>query len=131
MHRYLPLNSVVILGFVLLGVSGCGLWPVMTEDNGRRPFALGKSDQALLPWAPHPLHLNENFGVAYRQSIEGQILHPRAAKNLDSIPGGIDPQATQFSLTRYHKMFEKPPFSPKKSSGGSLSGSSSGGGATK
>ena len=131
MYRYVSLKSVGLLGLLLFGLSGCGIWPVMTEDHGRRPFAMGKSDQVLWPWAPHPIHLNENFGVAYRQSIEGQILHPRAAKNLNAIPGGVDPQATQYSVTRYQKMFENPPFSQKKSSGGATGASSSGGGKSK
>ena len=128
MNRYLSLKSASLLGALLLGLSGCGIWPVMTEDNGRRPHAMGKSDQVLWPWAPHPKHLNEKFGVAYRQAIEGQLANPSAARNLDPVPGAHDPQVIQKSMARYQLMFEKPPFEGKKKSGGSSSGGASGSG---
>ncbi len=130
MNRYLPLKSTGLLGVLLLGLSGCGVWPVMTEDNGRRPHAFGKSDQVLWPWAPQPKHLNEKFGVAYRQSLERQIANPGAANNFDPVPGGQDPLVIQNRMTRYQLMFEKPPFEAKKSSGSSSS-SVAGGGNTK
>ena len=57
------------MGFVvvsMIGLAGCGIWPVMTEENGRRPLAMGKSDQVFSPWATQPVHLREDYGDSYR-----------------------------------------------------------------
>ncbi|MDH5700609.1 MAG: hypothetical protein OEZ41_11680, partial [Nitrospirota bacterium] len=113
-----------LIGLILVGMGGCGVWPVMTEDNGRRPNAMGKSDQVLWPWAPQPVHLNEEFGLAYRQALENQIVNPAASNNIDPVPGAVDSQAMQHSLARYQLMFQSPPYSEFKltgSSGGSAS----------
>ena len=75
-------DAVGLIGILLLGMTGCGVWPTMTEDHGRRPFAMGKSDQVLSPWAPQPVHLNEDFGNSYRYAKEGHILNPQAGNSL-------------------------------------------------
>ncbi len=126
-----------LLGLLAIGLAGCGVWPVMTEEHGRRPFAMGKSDQVFLPHAPQPVHLSEEYGMAYRQALEGQIQYPAASNNLEPVQGAADPQALHYSLSRYQQGFKSPPFSDfdMKDSGskGGVSGSggsqtSSGGG---
>ncbi len=124
MQRQPIINSVVLIGLFLMGLPGCGVWPVMTEENGRRPQAMGKSDQVLSPWAPHPIHLNEEYGLAYRQALENQIVNPAASNNTDPVAGAADSQALQNSLTRYQLMFQNPPYSEFKMTGGAASGSS-------
>lgn len=130
MQRQSIVKSVGLIGLVLIGVTGCGVWPIMTEENGRRPQAMGKSDQVLWPWAPPPVHLSEEYGLAYRQALENQILNPAAANNTDPIPGAADSRALQNSLTRYQLMFESPPYSPFKLKGGSGGSASSGSAST-
>jgi hypothetical protein len=135
MQRQSIVKSVGLIGLILIGMTGCGVWPIMTEENGRRPQAMGKSDQVLWPWAPQPVHLSEEYGLAYRQALENQIANPAASNNIDPIPGAADSRALQNSLSRYQTMFESPPYSPFKlkgsSGGGSApSGSGSGGGAS-
>lgn len=119
--------GLILVGLILMGVTGCGVWPVMPEENGRRPQAMGKSDQVFWPWAPQPVHLSEEYGLAYRQALENQIVNPAASNNIDSIPGAADSRALQHSLTRYQLMFQSPPFSPFKLQGGSGGGGASGG----
>jgi hypothetical protein len=137
MQRQLKVKMVGLLGIVVMGLTGCGVYPVMTEDNGRRPFAMGKSDQLALPWAPQPVHLSEDYGIAYRQSVEGQILNPEASRNLGPVEGAADPKALHYGLLRYQEAFKNPPYSEFEleittSGGGGKSGSggakSSGGG---
>jgi uncharacterized membrane protein YgcG len=131
MQRQLKVKMVGLLGIVVIGLTGCGVWPVMTEDNGRRPFAMGKSDQLLLPWAPQPVHLNEDYGIAYRQSVEGQILNPEASKNLGPVEGAADPKALYYNLLRYQEAFKNPPYSEFELKITTSGGGSSGGGAKK
>ena len=128
MYSQVNIRVVGLLSLVWIGLAGCGVWPVMTEENGRRPLAMGKSDQVISPWAARPVHLSEEYGLAYRQAVEGQIMNPSAAENLEPIPGAADPKAIQFSMTRYQLMFENPPFSDLKLTRG---GGSSGGGGAK
>ena len=111
MQWHLKVKTVGLLGIIIFGLSGCGVWPIMTEDDGRRPFAMGKSDQVLWPWAPQPVHLSEDYGIAYRQSVEGQILNPEAAKNLGPVEGAADPKGLHYSLLRYQEHFKTPPYS--------------------
>ena len=87
----------------------------MTEENGRRPHAMGKSDQVLLPWAPHPVHLNEEYGLAYRQSLESQIVNPAASNNIEPIPGAADSRALQNSMTYTLSLHDALPISDRKS----------------
>lgn len=121
---------VGLFSVILIGLTGCGVWPVMTEENGRRPFAMGKSDQLLLPNAPQPVHLNEHYGLAYRQAKEGQILDPASANNVGPVEGPADPKGLQYSLTRYQLRYKTPPFSPWQLTGrgGGGGGRSSGSG---
>lgn len=137
MEPQLKVKMVGLLSIVVMGLTGCGVWPVMTEDNGRRPFAMGKSDQVAWPWAPQPVHLSKDYGVAYRQSVEAQILNPEAAKNLGPVEGAADPKGLHYSLLRYQEHFKTPAFSEfdlkitttgGSSGGGSSKSSSSGGG---
>ena len=117
MRRQFFNSSVGLICFLLVGMTGCGVWPVMTEDNGRRPFAMGKSDQVFSPWAPHPVHLNEDFGNSYRYAKETQILNPQAGNSLEPLEG-ISGRASQYNIDRYQKLWEKPPFAEKKGGGG-------------
>lgn len=117
MRRQFFMNSVGLIGIILLGMTGCSVWPIMSEDNGRRPFAMGKSDQVLYPWAPQPIHLNEEYGNSYRYAVENQILNPQAGNSLVPLEG-LGGQAAQYSVDRYQKLFEKPPFADKKGGGG-------------
>ncbi len=126
MRRQFLRISIGLTSLMLLGITGCGVWPVMTEDNGRRPFAMGKADQVFSPWAPQPIHLNEDFGNSYRYALESQILNPQAGNSLEP-PEGRGPVDTQLSMQRYYKMFEKPPFKPKSGGGGRITFSSGGG----
>jgi hypothetical protein len=126
MQRQSIVKTAGLICLVLGGMTGCGVWPVMTEENGRRPQAMGKSDQVLLPWAPQPIHLNEEYGLAYRQALENQIVNPAAANNIDPVPGAADSRALQYSLTRYQMMFQSPPYSEFKLQGGSGGGGSTG-----
>ena len=106
------------VGFVvasIIGLTGCGIWPVMTEENGRHPFAMGKSDQVFSPWARQPVHLGEGYGDSYRYALESQIWNPQAANSLKVVEG-LGGGPAQRNMARYQKMFEKPPF--QKSSGG-------------
>ena len=130
MQRQSIVKSAGLIGLILVGMTGCGVWPVMTEENGRRPQAMGKSDQVLWPWAPQPVHLSEEYGLAYRQALENQIVNPAASNNLGPIPGSADSQALQNSLTRYQLMFESPPYSPFQLKGGSGGSGSSGSGSS-
>ena len=125
MQRQFFKNSVGLIGLMLIGMTGCGVWPVMTDDNGRRPFAMGKEDQVFWPWAPQPIHLNEDFGNSHRYALEGQILNPQAGNSLAPIEGRGAP-AAQLSMERYYKMFEKPPFKAKSGAGGKITFSSGG-----
>ena len=131
MQRQLKVKMVGLLGIVVIGLTGCGVYPVMTEDNGRRPFAMGKSDQVVWPWAPQPVHLNEDYGIAYRQSVEGQILNPEASKNLGPVEGAADPKALHYSLRRYQEAFKNPPYSDFELKITTSGGGSSGGGGKK
>ena len=130
MQRQSIVKSAGLIGLILVGMTGCGVWPFMPEENGRRPHAMGKSDQVFFPWAPQPVHLHEAHGLPYRQALENQIVNPAASNNIDPIPGAADSRALQNSLTRYQLMFESPPYSPFKLKGGSGGGASSGSAST-
>ncbi len=119
MRRENFVTSVGLIGVLLIGMTGCGVWPVMTEDNGRRPFAMGKSDQVLYPSAPQPIHLSEDYGNSYRYAKEDQILNPQAGNSLKN-PEGISGGASQYNIDRYQKLWEKPPFAEKKGGGGNI-----------
>ncbi len=108
------------VGFVvasIIGLTGCGIWPVMTEENGRHPFAMGKSDVLLFPGARQPVHLSEWYGNSYRYALETQILNPQSANSLKVVEG-LGGGPAQRNMARYEKMFKKPPFFQKASGGG-------------
>lgn len=115
MNKRIKIQCMGIVVVSVIGMAGCGIWPVMTEENGRRPHAMGKSDQVFSPWAEQPVHLSEGYGDSYRYAVEAQILNPQAAKSLKVVEG-IGGGPAQKNMARYQKMFEKPPF--QKSSGG-------------
>ena len=119
MRRKNFVNTVGLIGIVCLGLTGCGVWPSMTGDNGRRPLAMGKSDQVLSPWATQPVHLTEGFGNSYRYAKESQILNPQAGNSLVPLEG-MGGLPAQHTANRYHKIFEKGPFEEKKGGGGNI-----------
>ena len=107
--RIIRLGWSVGLAVVL---SGCQLWPFMSDEDGRKPSSLGKSDQVLYPNAPQPVHLSENFGEAFRAARDNQILHPEASRNLNPVPS-LDGPAVGKAMERYRKHFDKPPYEVK------------------
>ena len=119
MRRQYCMKVFGLIGILLLGITGCGVWPQMTEDEGRRPLAMGKSDQVFSPWAPQPFHLNEDFGNSYRYAVESQILNPQAGNSLKPVEGRAA-QPAQLGVERYHKMYEKPPFKEKRGGSGKI-----------
>ena len=121
---------VGICSSIFIGITGCGIWPVMTEDNGRWPRAMGKSDQVFSPWATQPVHLVEDYGGSYRLAMESQILNPQSAKSLNVVEG-IGGTESNYSMARYQLMFQNPPFSMSTSTGGGGKKKKSGGGKKK
>ena len=105
---------VGMLAVIIIGLTGCGIWPVMTEENGRRPKAMGKSDQVFSPWATQPVHLSEEYGRPYRYAVENQILNPKTANSLEVVEG-LDGVPVQLGMQRYQKMFKDPPFARSQS----------------
>lgn len=117
MNKRITMQCVGFVVASMIGLTGCGIWPVMTEDNGRRPLVMGKSDQVFSPWATQPVHLSEGYGESYRYAVETQILNPQASKSLDVVEG-MSGGAAQRSMARYQDMFKKPPYSTSTSGGG-------------
>jgi len=115
MNKRITMQFMGIVVVSVIGMAGCGIWPVMTEENGRRPHAMGKSDQVFSPWAEQPVHLSEGYGDSYRYAVEAQILNPQAAKSLKVVEG-IGGGPAQQNMARYQDMFKKPPFSVTGSS---------------
>ncbi|MEC4679140.1 MAG: hypothetical protein VST67_00405 [Nitrospirota bacterium] len=115
MNKRITMQCMGIVVVSVIGMAGCGIWPVMTEENGRRPHAMGKSDQVFSPWAEQPVHLSEDYGDSYRYAVEAQILNPQAAKSLKVVEG-IGGGPAQQNMARYQDMFKKPPFSVTGSS---------------
>ena len=117
MNKAIQIQCMGIVVASVMGLTGCGIWPVMTEDSGRRPFAMGKSDQVFSPWGRQPVHLSEGYGESYRYALETQILNPQSANSLEVVEG-LSGGPAQYNMTRYQKMFEKPPFSQSSGGGG-------------
>jgi len=115
MNKRITMQCVGFVVASFIGLTGCGIWPVMTEEDGRHPVGMGKSDMVFFPGARQPVHLSEGYGESYRYAVETQILNPQAAKSLKVVEG-IGGGPAQKNMARYQKMFEKPPF--QKSSGG-------------
>lgn len=95
-----------------LVLGGCHIWPVMTDADGRKPIAMGKSDQVLYPYATQPTTLSEDFGRSFRTARDNQILNPEASRNLKPVPS-LDGPAVGKAIERYRKHFVKPPYEVK------------------
>ena len=110
------------VGILLLVVSvgGCQLWPFMTDEDGRRPMAMGKNDQVMYPYTPPPARLSEDFGRSFQTAVESQILNPDAEKNLEPVTG-LGGMAGKKAIERYQKSFEEPPFDASSGGDGDLS----------
>ena len=113
--RGISMVSAGLLVSVL--VTGCHLWPMMSNEDGRRPEAMGKSDQVLYPYNPQPVHLSEDYGQSYNAARENQILNPQASQNLEPVVE-LDGAAGKAANDRYRKMFKKPPYGGKSGKGG-------------
>ena len=110
--------SLFCIGLVLSVSQGCHLWPMMSDEDGRRPVAMGKNDQVLYPYNPQPVHLSEDFGQSFSAQRENQILNPQASQNLETVTEFSDGMANKEAIDAYRKMFKKPPFGGKQSGGG-------------
>jgi len=105
---------------LIVSVGGCQLWPFMTDEDGRRPLAMGKNDQVMYPDAQQPAKLSEDFGRSFQTAVENQILNPDAGKNLEPVTG-LGGMAGQKAIERYQKSFEEPPFDASSGEDGDLS----------
>ena len=80
--------------------------------------------------APAPV-VDENFGNAVNAAKAQQIVNPDASLNTDPV-AGVDGQAADAAMNRYHRSFVQPPITPNifnigvSSGGGSTSGTSGG-----
>jgi len=80
--------------------------------------------------------LDDKFGSAVNAAKAAQIINPDASQNTDPV-AGIDGQAADAAMSRYHRSFVQPATTPNvfnigvssgaSSMGGGSSGSSSGG----
>ena len=113
--RIIGVGSYILVGTFLL--SGCQLWPFMSDEDGRQLRDIGKADQVWDPYAPHPTKLSEDFGQSFRTARDLQILHPEASENLEPVTG-LDGPASNQAIQRYRKHFQKPPYETKSSGGG-------------
>ncbi|GJL55739.1 MAG: hypothetical protein NPIRA02_28710 [Nitrospirales bacterium] len=111
------IHRLVCLVVLVVGISGCQLWPIMSDDDGRKLRDIGKVDQVMHPYAPHPVHLSEHYGHAFHAARDNQILNPQASENLDLVIGK-DGMATYKSIELYRKSYSSPPFGSNSSSGG-------------
>ena len=108
--------SILCVGLAFGVLQGCHLWPMMSDEDGRRPVAMGKNDQVLYPYNPQPVHLSEDFGQSFSAQRENQILNPAASQNLEPVKE-IDGMATKTAVDRYRKMFKQPPYGGKSGGG--------------
>ncbi len=102
---------------LVVGISGCQLWPFMSNEDGRKLRDLGKADQVMYPYAPPPVHLSENYGKAFQTARDNQILDPAASGNLDVVTGK-DGSASHKTIQLYRKSYSKPSFAKGDSGGG-------------
>ncbi|GJL49699.1 MAG: hypothetical protein NPIRA01_09260 [Nitrospirales bacterium] len=109
---------LVVSVVLMAGISGCQLWPIMSNEDGRKIRDMGKADQVMYPYAPQPVHLSEHYGDAFQAARDNQILNPDASKNLDVVTGK-DGTATYKSIELYRKGYSSPPFKTGSSGGGS------------
>ena len=98
-----------LLGLFLVFPLGCQIWPFMSDEDGRRPVAMGKDDQVWYPYNPPTTDLSEDYGQSFRSARDNQILNPEASGNLEPVTEQ-DGVAADKSITRYREFYEKPPF---------------------
>lgn len=69
--------------------------------------------------APTTPNLEANFGNAVNKAKAQQIINPDAPRNTDPV-AGIDGQAANATIDRYHQSYEEPTPAPSGAIGGSL-----------
>jgi hypothetical protein len=74
-------------------------------------------------------HLDEKFGEAVNTAKAQQIINPDAAQNTDPV-AGVDGQAANATIDRYHKSYERPPAQPNVFAIGVGTGTNAGTGTT-
>ena len=109
--------SVIGVGFAVSVLAGCHLWPMMSDEDGRRPMAMGKNDQVLYPYNAQPVRLSEDFGQSFSAAREAQIINPQASQNLEPVTG-LNGAAAGEAAGQYLKMFNQPPFGDAGGGGG-------------
>lgn len=55
--------------------------------------------------------LDDNFGNAVNSAKAAQIINPDASLNTDPV-AGVDGQAADAAMSRYHRSFVQPPITP-------------------
>ncbi|RMH09613.1 MAG: hypothetical protein D6704_00900 [Nitrospirae bacterium] len=98
-----------VSGALIMVLSGCTVWPIMSPHEWQRPIAMDKSDQILWPHATRPTVLAEDFGDSFRLARDRQILNPNAKVSLDPVTT-LDGQAAHQAFTRYRGFFTQPPY---------------------
>lgn len=85
---------------------------------------------------PAPV-LDDNFGKAVNAAKAQQIINPDASLNTDPV-AGVDGQAADAAMNRYHRSFVQPPITPNvfnigvsSGTGGTTSGGGSGSGSSR
>ncbi len=113
-------QKCILIGFLIAitwscFLTGCVVWPVMSEGLGYHPRDMGKSDQVLWPWATRPTVLAEHQGESVRGIFVDQILNPQASENTSAVEH-FDGKAANLAMDRYRKFFAKPPFAKQQAS---------------
>ena len=94
---------------------------------------LGAAALALIAGCAETPRVDEHFGEAVRAATAQQIVNPDASLNKDPV-AGIDGQAANSSIDRYHRSYQVPPPPVNVftigvgTGGGSMSGGGGGGG---
>jgi hypothetical protein len=86
---------------------------------------------AIVGCADKPTYVDQHFGEAVNAAKAQQVINPDAPLALYPV-GGVDGQAANAAIDRYHRSFTQPPasgnvFTIGVGSGGGSGGSSSGG----
>ena len=89
-------------------------------------IALLLASFAIVGCANKPTYLDQHFGEAVNSAKAQQIINPDAPQTLYPV-GGIDGQAANASIDRYHRSFTQPPANANVFSIGISGGSASGG----
>ena len=103
------ISRIGLIGVFLTFLGGCQIWPFMSDEDGRRPVAMGKDDQVWYPYNPPTTVLSEDFGQSFRAARDNQILNPEASTNLEPTTE-LDGVAAGNAVKRYRDFYEKPPF---------------------